>query len=243
MEFSLDVHTLAGTEPIQTKHQRLFEAWVQAAGDGGWRLSKVPPVPGRFGGGVSASRAIRFNDRRTRGYVDYVLRLPASPFECDSLHIKFTPTPENYLSLIDDIIPAILRVVAVRDFTLGHAEFAEPEVLADGVVIVNGRRACGGTLYPVFFMSEETSMRKFGLGSAEMARRLEAVAEQVQVVGGGVYVVSSRRLLLFAEALKLTEAMESALKPRQSASSRISKMFGFLTRGRRSDEQRFTRRN
>jgi hypothetical protein len=235
MKFSFDAYSPAGTEPVAEKHQRLFEAWAAAAGEGDWKLKTTPPVPNRFGGGTSASQSLSFTAGRIRGFITYILRVPGLEAESDSVHIKFTPTSDNYRSLIQDLVPAIIQTVGLKSLTVGDAQFAVPDFPESGSITMPEKRACGGSLYPVFFMSMETARFDWKLTPVQMAERLQGVAEDVRLTGGGIYVIGSRELLPFDKALAVTQAMERALEEKVSRRLGFPNPFALFTKRRRQD--------
>ena len=212
MVYRLDFSSMTGTEPIETKHQRLFDRWAQLGEKGPWRLAEIPRVPLVFCGGTLTHRVLNFADRHIKGTIYYHLRVPECAQDSDFIDVEFNPEGADYSFLIREVIPMIIETFPCYQMTLGDDRFREPSIGADGIIHVGGPRACGGFLEPVFYMSEERIKETFGLSTPSFVEKITPVVEKVIIIGKGALVIGSSSILPFDEAVKLTRVMESSLR-------------------------------
>jgi hypothetical protein len=204
-----------GTQSIESKHCALFHTWNQATQNADWQLLSIPKVPNSFRGstGTDCDYSL-FPDSLTSGIATYRLRTEPETltYGNDSLILHFNPSQANYTHLLNDIIPHVLKSFSPWYLELGDETFLIPEIQADGSIQVGGTRACGGKLFPVFFMSEEYLRLNYGLTTKMVVSKLESEVESVHEISGGVYVIGSSQILTFEKALLLTQKMEKLMR-------------------------------
>lgn len=203
-----------GAQSIETKHAALFNDWKQTAHGGCWQIPFEPKAPTSFRGSTGTSCDFPpFSDPLTSGILSYRLRTEPrmTTRGNDWLELTFNPSDENYSSLLTVVIPLILKSFSPSYLELGDESFSTPKIQGDGSIQVGGPRACGGELFPVFFMSEEYLRMHFGLTIKLLVSKLEQEVESIQVISGGVYVIGSSQILTFEKALSLTKNMEKKM--------------------------------
>jgi len=205
----------SGDQSVEAKHHALFDSWQRVIRSDTWQMSAIPKAPANYRGTTGASRSLSgFGDRSITGTITYRLRTePASVTHGnDGLAISFDPSKDNYASLLDEVVPLIVETFSPMCLEVGDESFLDPAIQADGSIQVGAPRACGGTLFPVFYFSEDYVGSRFGMSMSLLASKLEPKADSVRLCSGGVYVIGSRQVLPFEEGLSLTREMEKALR-------------------------------
>jgi hypothetical protein len=131
----------------------------------------------------------------------------------DSLNLNFTPDVATYGSLLVDTLPLLIRSMRPYVVELGDVGFRDIVTSGDSLPAFGAERACGGTLYPVFFLSDWALVELYDIELDDAVPKLTAIAEQVTRVEDGLYVIGSSKILPFEEAVDLAHRLEASLKP------------------------------
>ena len=218
------------SQTVEIKHYTLFNEWKQAIQGGCWEIPFVPKAPNSFRGSTGASCEFPpFSDPLTTGIVTYRLRTEPrmATHGNDWLEIIFNPNNGNYNPLLTDVIPLIINTFSPSYLELGDESFSLPKIQSDGSILPGGPRACGGVVFPVFFMSEKYLQIHFGLTIELLLSKLDDVVEGIQVKSGGVYVIGSSKVLTFEEAITLTQNMEKKMRNVSFFSRMLSRFVSF----------------
>jgi len=215
MTYEFRAHTVMNPdEPIKEAHERIFRPLTQL--EGLWCFKDVPKTPrmkraydmatGEFA--EWSSIKIKEDD------VTYRYRTRSTHFrmDVDSLSFQFHPTTENYASLLEEFIPALIKSMVPHYLIVGDVRFDETTPEPDGSIILGKARACGGLLHPVSLLDDVYLERNFGVTLEQALKAVEPVAEKVVPMEGCIYVVGSSEMLEFDAAVALAHKLEAAIR-------------------------------
>jgi hypothetical protein len=214
MKYDLDIRSRT-TEAvsINDRHSKLMGEWSRIASPWGIPPEKTPaaPDPGAdIGAGVSLTRVL---GKVKRVQVYYCFRWSGLRDEgcCDDfIDMAFNPLKVDYAGFVREVLPRLILAFDAYLAELGDNEFVH-------IDFDRSRREapdCRSDVYrvwPVSFYDELLCRRAFALKPAAIADRLKGVAEHVELLGDGVYIVGSSRPLPLSEADELCKRLKSAI--------------------------------
>ncbi|CAN5777012.1 hypothetical protein BH11VER1_BH11VER1_22300 [soil metagenome] len=204
---------------IALRHLQLLDSWKKAPSP--WRLLRPPAVPeikpDDYGVETDVARFVKI---KISGELTYQIRHSIYDAD-DSLWIKFQPTTENYQVLVSDVIPMLIEgfgayVVSLRDARFDRIDLekamAKNDEPNDTSSIAPKFRSEIRRVGPIAFYDQDLCLKAFGLSLSEAAEKLQGVAEECQLINGGLYIIGSKSILELDEADKLCIKLSAAMR-------------------------------
>lgn len=198
-------------ESIAMKHEAVFTGLARVPPPWGIGEQTPPeaPDPGSsLGCGVTISRML---GKGIHGRVYYDFRRRFDGWEVtpdvhdDFLDMSFNPERVDYRQLVVDSAPQLALLLNAYIVEIGDAEFVHMDFNAIRQEPWEGdRRLFVYRVFPVSFFDGMMCHRAFGMRPEEVLQRVKGTAEDVRLVGDGVYILGSSDPLPLAEADRLT---------------------------------------
>lgn len=212
MKYELLIRSRAkAEEDIATKHLRFIERLSQLEAPWGGDIRRAPQAPDPGAELIAETDFSAFFMTDVLARVAYQFRRPFRDEGAadDWFSLRFDPTKLDYQSLASTGFAAYVEAFGAYRGEMGNAEFAFTDF--DEALDFDDRwGVC--RIYPVSFFDTQLCSRAFRLSPVDVVNKVTAICERAELLGDGVLIIGSSRVLAPAEGRRLMTTLTKTLK-------------------------------